>query len=74
MNRPLDDFNSITIDYDSMKIKIKDEDKTILLVVPLSPSYRQFKDITLYSNHETISFNDVKANLLSKEQFDRNTG
>jgi len=32
--------------------------------------YKYFKEILLYSNHDTLSFEDVKANLLSKENFD----
>jgi len=41
-----------------------------LLVVLLAPSYKHLKEILLYSNSETLSFKDVKANLLSKEKFD----
>ena len=51
-------------------MKIKDEDKAILLVVSLPPSYKHFKEIMLYSNSNTISVEDVKSNLLSKEKFD----
>ena len=61
------DFNSIIIDLKSLDVKIKDEDKAILLVVSLSPSYNYFKRIILYSNNDTLSFEDAKANLLSKE-------
>ena len=50
-------------------MKIKDEDKAILLVVSLPSSYKHFKEILLYSNN-TLSFEDVKSNLLSKEKFD----
>ena len=32
----LDEFNSIIIDLESLDMKIEDEDKAILLVVPLS--------------------------------------
>jgi len=51
-------------------VKVEDEDKAILLVVSLPPSYKHFKEIMLYSNSYTISFEDVKSNLLSKEKFD----
>ena len=66
----LDEFNSILIDLESMDVKIEDEDKAILLVVSLPSSYKHFKEILLYSNKETLSFEDVKASLLSKEKFD----
>ena len=32
-------------------------------------SYKHSKEILLYSNNDTLSFEDVKANLLSKEKF-----
>ena len=60
----------ILIDLEDMDVKIEDEDKVILLVVSLSSSYQHFKEILLYSNNETLSFEDVKASLLSKEKFD----
>ena len=51
-------------------MKIEDRDQTILLVVSLPPSYKHFKEIMLYSNFDTISFEDIKSNMLSKEKFD----
>ena len=53
-----------------MDVKIDDEDKTILLIVSLPPSYGQFKEIMLYGNYLTLSFDDVKTNLLAKEKYD----
>ena len=47
-------------------MKVEDEDKAILLVVSLPPSYKHFKEIMLHNNSNTISFEDVKSNLLSK--------
>ena len=70
VQKHLNDFNSILVDLESLDVKIDDEDKAILLVVSLPPSYKHFKEIMLYSNTDTISFEDVKANLLSKEKFD----
>jgi len=70
VQKHLNDFNSIIVDLESLDVKVKDEDKAILLVVSLPPSYKYFKEIMLYSNSDTISFEDVKPNLLSKEKFD----
>ena len=72
IKKHLNEFNSIVIDLESLDVKIEDEDKAILLVVSLPPSYKHFKEIMLYSNSNTISFEDVKSNMLSKEKFDLN--
>jgi hypothetical protein len=51
-------------------VKIDDEDKAILLVVSLPPSFKHFKEIMLYENHTSLTFENVKSNLLFKEKFD----
>jgi len=66
----LDEFNSIIIDLENLDVKIDDEDKVVLVIVSLPPSYRQFKEIMLYGNYLTLSLDDVKTNLLAKEKFD----
>jgi hypothetical protein len=65
-----DEFNSICVDLESLDVKIDDEDKVILLVVSLLPSFKHFKEIKLYGNHTSLTFENVKSNLLSKEKFD----
>ena len=45
----LNEFNSIIFDLESLDVKIKDEDKAILLVVSLPTAYTHFKDILLYN-------------------------
>ena len=70
IQKHLNDFNSIIVDLKSLDVKVEDEDKAILLVVSLPLSYKHFKEIMLYSNADTISFEDVKSNLLSKQKFD----
>jgi len=66
----LDEFNSIILDLENIDVKIDDEDKAVLLVVSLPSTYKHFKEIMLYGNNDTLSFEDVKSNLLSKEKFD----
>ena len=66
----LDEFNSILIDLKNLYVKIEDDSMDILLVVFLPPSYKHLKEIVLYSNNETLSFEFIKSNLLSKEKFD----
>jgi hypothetical protein len=66
----LNEFNSICVDLESLDMKIDDEDKAILLVVSLPPSFKHFKEIMLYGNHTSLTFENVKSNLLSKGKFD----
>ena len=62
----LDEFNSIIIYLESLDVKVEDEDEVVLLVVSLRFCYKRFKEILLHNNNDTLSFEDVKANLLSK--------
>jgi len=66
----LDEISSIIVDLESLNVKIEDKDKAILLVISLPTSHKHFKEILLYSNNKTLPFEDVKANLLSKEKCD----
>jgi hypothetical protein len=70
MQSHLNEFNLIIVDLESLDVKIDNEDKAILLVVSLPPSFKHFKEIMLYGNHTSLSFENVKSNLLSKEKFD----
>jgi hypothetical protein len=70
MQSNLNEFNSIIVNLESLDLKIDDEDKTILLAVSLPPSFKHFKEIMLYGNHTSLSSENVKSNLLSKENFD----
>ena len=65
----LDEFNSTIIDLENKDAKIEDEDKAILLVGSLPPFYKHFKEILLYSNNSSLSVDDAKARVLSKEKF-----
>jgi hypothetical protein len=66
----LNEFNSICVDLESLDVKIDHEDKAILLVVSLPPSFKNFKEIMLYRNHTSLTFENDKSNLLSKEKID----
>ncbi|GJU91165.1 retrovirus-related pol polyprotein from transposon TNT 1-94 [Tanacetum coccineum] len=66
----LDEFNTILIDLENLDVDIDDEDKAVLLVISLPASYKHFKEIMLYGNRETLSFDDVKSALLSKQKYD----
>jgi len=66
----LDDFNYVIIDFKSLDVKFEGYEKATLLVVSLHASYKYFKKILLYNNNDTLSFEGIKANLLSNEKFD----
>jgi hypothetical protein len=68
MQSHLNEFNSIIVDLESLDVKIDDEYKAILLVVLLPPYFKHFKEIVFYGNHTSLSFENVKSNLLSKEK------
>jgi hypothetical protein len=68
MQSHLNEFNSIIVDLESLDVKIYDEDNAILLIVSLPSSFKHFKEIILYGNHTSLSFENVKSNLLSKEK------
>jgi len=62
----VDELNFIIIDLESLYVKIEDEDKAILLVVSLPPSYKHFKEIILYSNNVVLSFKDLRLTYYPK--------
>ena len=66
----LDEFNSILMDLENLEVVINDEDRAVLLIVSLTPSYKHFHEIMLNGGADSLKFNDVKENLLSKEKFD----
>ncbi|GJT97762.1 retrovirus-related pol polyprotein from transposon TNT 1-94 [Tanacetum coccineum] len=62
--------NKLRLKDQNLDVDIDDEDKAVLLVISLPASYKHFKEIMLYGNHETLSFDDVKSALLSKQKYD----
>ena len=50
--------------------KIEEEDEALLLLWSLPPSYKYFREIFLFGR-ETISLEDVKAALFSKELLEK---
>nr|GEU55403.1 retrovirus-related Pol polyprotein from transposon TNT 1-94 [Tanacetum cinerariifolium] len=66
----LDEFNTILIDLENLDVDIDDEDKAVLLVISLPAFYKHFTEIMLYGNRETLSFDDVKYALFSKQKYD----
>ena len=63
----IDTFNKIILDLEGVKnVKISDEDKAFFLLSSLPKSYESFVDTMLY-RRTTLTLEDVKASLSSKE-------
>ncbi|KAI3779090.1 hypothetical protein L2E82_08575 [Cichorium intybus] len=62
----LDSFNRIILDLQGVGVKIDDEDQALILLCSLPNSHENFVDTMLYGR-TTITVNDVKDSLLSKE-------
>ena len=62
----IDNFNRIILDLEDINMSLEDEDKAIILLSSLPPSYEHFVDTLLYGR-QSISMVDVKDSLSSKE-------
>ncbi|KAH9702699.1 hypothetical protein KPL70_010850 [Citrus sinensis] len=62
----IDNFNRIILDLEDINMSLEDEDKAIILLSSLPPSYEHFVDTLLYGR-QSISMADVKDSLSSKE-------
>lgn len=56
----------IILDLEDINVKLEDEDKAIILLSSLPPSYEHFIDTLLYVR-QSITMADVKDSLGSKE-------
>ena len=61
-------FSSIINNLDKIKIKIEDEDQTLLLLCSLLSSYKSFRKAIIYGGKSTIKVNEVKEHLLNKKK------
>ena len=62
----IDNFNMIILDLEDINVKLEDEDKAIIMLSSLPPSYEHFVDTLLYGR-QSITMADVKDSLRSKE-------
>ena len=62
----LDNFNRIILDLQGVDVKIENEDHALILLCLVPNSYENFIDTMLYGR-KTITVNDVKDSLMSKE-------
>ncbi|XP_073131127.1 uncharacterized protein [Henckelia pumila] len=61
------EFIKILDDLKNVKVKLDDEDKALILLNALPKSYEDFKDAMLYGRDQSISLEEVKSTIQSKE-------
>ena len=66
MEQPAE-FNKILVDLENIEVHLEDKDKTILLLCAIPRSFKSFKDIMLYGKQGTITLEEVRASLRTKE-------
>ena len=66
INEHLCEFNKITIDLLNAGVIVNEEDKTLLFLCSLPPTYEHLV-ITLLHGKDTVKFDDVTSTLLSDE-------
>ncbi|GJQ89422.1 retrovirus-related pol polyprotein from transposon TNT 1-94 [Tanacetum coccineum] len=69
----INEFNKLILDLTNIDIEIEDEDRALMLLTSLSPSYENFVETLLY-RRESLTMEDVLATLNSKELKKRTEG
>ena len=62
----LDEFKRLLIELKAISVKIEEEDKAVILLVSLSPSYEHLRTTLMYGK-DTLGIDEVLATLLSHE-------
>ncbi|MFQ6668909.1 hypothetical protein Gotur_034374 [Gossypium turneri] len=66
-------FITLLNDLKNVKVKIDDEDQTMLLLCSLPSSYKSFRETLIYGK-DKLSFEDVNGHFLNKDKLDNEFG
>ena len=66
----IDEFNSILIDLENLDIKYEEEDKALMLLRFVPPSFRNIRE-TLIHSRKTLTVEEVKESLFAKDLVDK---
>ncbi|KAL8498007.1 hypothetical protein ACS0TY_021378 [Phlomoides rotata] len=66
LNEQLDTFNRYIDDLEDLDVKLKDDDKALMLLNALPKSLDNFKDSVLFGNQDGVSFDKVLATIKTK--------
>ncbi|GKA40295.1 hypothetical protein Tco_0732888 [Tanacetum coccineum] len=69
----IDEFNKLILNLANIDIEIEDEDQALMLLTLLSSSYENFVQTLLYGK-ESLTMEDILANLNSRELKKRTEG
>jgi len=67
MVEQLTDFYKILYDLENIEVKLKDENKVLLLLNILPKMYENFKDVLLFRKEQTITIKEVQTSIKTKE-------
>jgi len=67
MVKKLINFNKILNYIENIKLKVKDEDKTLLLLNLFPETFEHFKDVLSFKKEQTVTLDEIQTSIQTKE-------